>query len=181
MSLDENSIPVEEEVTREIVRVLRMGAAFQAALHGLHSKLELPAVLDEQERMRLAAAYDATAGTLRARAGAGGKREFFEAALVDDRGVRPPVAGSAGEHLGFVQSILRGVLGRLGAVVEDAGGVHVLPFALSMTETADGVLISAVAGAPGAQPRVSFSGAPPAPGRAAPAAPSLGTPPGGAP
>jgi hypothetical protein len=86
MSLDENSIPVEEEVTREIVRVLRMGAAFQAALHGLHSKLELPAVLDEQERMRLAAAYDATAGTLRARAGAGGKREFFEAALVDTAG-----------------------------------------------------------------------------------------------
>ena len=207
MSLDQNSIPVEEELTREIVRVLRMGAAFQAALHGLHSKLELPAVLDEQERMRLAAAYDATAGTLRARAAKEpegsapraelerravtyeararvkrtGERmprelrtprerleavavfrdglvqllelsgevdaadlEFFEAALVDDRGVRPPVAGSAGEHLGFVQSILRGVLGRLGAVVEDAGGIHVPPFAL-------------------------------------PAAPSLGTPPGGAP
>src|SRR5579884_2800269 len=59
---------VEEELTREIVRVLRMGAAFQAALHGLHSKLELPAVLEEQERKRLAAAYEGTAATLRARA-----------------------------------------------------------------------------------------------------------------
>lgn len=68
MSPDQNQFPVEEEVTREVVRVLRMGAAFQAALHGLHAKLELPAVLDEQERRRLAAAYDGTAATLRARA-----------------------------------------------------------------------------------------------------------------
>jgi hypothetical protein len=229
MSLGQNAIPFdEEEVTREIVRVLRMGAAFQAALHGLHSKLELPAVLDEQDRMRLAAAYDATAATLRGRAAKqpegstareelehrastyegrarvkrSGERmprdlrtprerleavgvfrdglaqllelsgevdaadlEFFETALVDDRGVRTPAAGSAGEHLGFVQSILRGVLGRLGAVIDDAGGVHVLPFAVPITETADGVVTSVVAGAPGAQPGVSFSSPPAGPGR----------------
>jgi hypothetical protein len=61
-------VQVEEELTRKIVRVLRMGSAFQAALHELHAKLELPAVLEEQERIQLAAAYDGTAATLRARA-----------------------------------------------------------------------------------------------------------------
>jgi hypothetical protein len=237
MSLDQDQFPVEEEVTREIVRVLRMGATFQAALHGLHARLELPAVLDEQERMRLATAYDGTAATLRARAAKepdgsparvelerraatyearsrvkrGGQRmprnlrtprerleavallrdalvqvlalagevdaadlEFFEAALVDNRGVRPPTAGSAGEQLGFVQSILRGVLARLGALVDDAGDVHLLPFAMSITETADGVLTGVVAGAAGAQPRVSFSGA----AAPAPAGPLAETSPG---
>jgi hypothetical protein len=68
MSLSQNPIPADKDLTREIVRVLRMGATFQAALHGLHSKLELPAVLDEQERMKLAAAYEGTAATLRGRA-----------------------------------------------------------------------------------------------------------------
>ncbi len=218
MSLDLTTHPIEEEVTREIVRVLRMGAAFQAALHGLHSKLELSAVLDEQERMRLAAAYDGTAATLRARAAKqpegsdarvenerraatyeararvkrSGERmprelrtprerleavavlrdalvqilelsgdvdaadlEFFEAALVDDRGARPPAAGSAGEQVAFVQSILRGVLARLGAFVDDAGGVHLLPFGVTTSEAADGAVTSMVQGAPG-QERVSF-------------------------
>lgn len=68
MMLTQNPTPSEEELTREIVRVLRLGATFQAALHGLHSKLELPAVLDEQERMKLVAAYENTAATLRGRA-----------------------------------------------------------------------------------------------------------------
>src|SRR3974390_701625 len=55
----------EPELMREIVRVLRMGSAFQAALHGLHAKIELPAVLEEQERRRVAPGYAGTANTPR--------------------------------------------------------------------------------------------------------------------
>jgi hypothetical protein len=105
----------------------------------------------------------------------GADLEFFEAALVDETRMLPPMAGSAGEQLVFVQSILRGMLGRLGGLVDDAGrGVHLLPFALPTTEKAEGVVTSVVAGAPGPQPRVFFSVAPAA--AVAPAAPTNGTP-----
>jgi hypothetical protein len=223
MSPTQNPIPSEEELTREIVRVLRMGATFQAALHGLHSRLELPGVLDEQERMHLAAAYEGTAATLRSRAakqpeGSGERTEnerraaryeararvkrsgepmphelrtpkerleavsvlrdglvyllehiadvdaadleFFEAALVDERKQLPPQAGSVGEQFAFVRSILRGVLGRLGALVDEAGELHLLPFAIPTADSTEGVVTSVVDGAPGPQPRVFFSGAP---------------------
>jgi hypothetical protein len=243
MSLTQNPIPSEEDLTREIVRVLRMGATFQAALHGLHSKLELPAVLDEQERMQLAVAYEGTAGTLRSRAAkqpegsderaenerraaryearARVKRsgepmprelrtpkerleavsmlrdglvqlleliadvdaadlEFFEASLVDARKMLPPKAGSAGEQFVFVRSILRGVLGRLGGLVDDAAGAHLLPFALPTAESADGVVTSMMAGAPGPQPRVVISGGPPAAATAL-VTPTNGTPADGSP
>jgi hypothetical protein len=243
MSPTQNPIPNEEELTREIVRVLRMGATFQAALHVLHSKLELPAVLDEQERMHLAAAYEGTAATLRSRAAkqpegsderaenerraaryearARVKRsgepmprelrtpkerleavsllrdalvelleliadvddadlEFFEAALVDERGRLPPKAGSAGEQFVFVRSVLGGVLGRLGALVDVAGGVYLLPFALPTAESPDGVVTSMIAGTPGPQPRVVVSRRPPV-AATAPATPTTGTPADGSP
>jgi hypothetical protein len=219
MSPMQNPIPSEEELTREIIRVLRMGATFQAALHELHSKLELPTVLDEQERTKLAAAYEGTAATLRGRAvkqpeGSeerneterraaryeararvkrsgepmprelrtprerleavavlrdglvqtlelikdvdGTDLEFFETALVDERKMVPPRTGPVGEQFNFVQSILIGVLGRLGALFDNGGGVQLLPFAVPTAETAEGVVTSVAPGALGPQPRVFF-------------------------
>jgi hypothetical protein len=210
----------QEELTREIVGVLRMGAGFQAALHELHAKLELPAVLEEEERLRLAAAYEGTATTLRARAaklprgsdeGAEYERraaryeararvkrsgeamprelrtpkerlevvsvlrdglvqvlaqladvdaadlEFFEAALVDERNLLPPRVGPAGEQFALVRSILVGALGRLGASMDNTGDMHLLPFAIPTADSADGVVTTLVAGAPGPQPRIVFS------------------------
>jgi hypothetical protein len=232
--MSQSTPALEEELTREIVRVLRMGSAFQAALHGLHEKLELPAVLEQQERLRLAAAYDGTATTLRARAARhpdgsqeraelqlraatfenrarvkrSGERmphelrtprerleavavlrdglvqllelatdvraddlEFFEAALLDESKLRPPAAGSPGEQLDLAQSILRGVLNRLGALVDPTGSVHLLPFGLPAAETPHGVVTSLTPGTPGPQPRAVIS-----PGAAAspPGAPANG-------
>jgi hypothetical protein len=60
--------PTEGQILSQIMRVLGIEARFSSALHDLRSMMQTPAVVELNERMALAAAYDSTSVTLRARA-----------------------------------------------------------------------------------------------------------------
>ena len=113
-------------------------------------RLEAVAVLRDGLAQLLELAADVDANDL----------DFFESALIDAGHVRPTAAGSAGEQLDFVRSILCGMLGRLGALVDAEGDVHLLPLGLPASETPEGIVTSMTPGAPGPQPRVVSSPAP---------------------
>jgi hypothetical protein len=53
---------------------------------------------------------------------------FFEESLLDERGFLPPRGGSALEQVGFVASVARGLLARMGAVFDERGYVTLLPY-----------------------------------------------------
>jgi hypothetical protein len=54
--------------------------------------------------------------------------EFFESSLLDDRGFLPPQGGSALEQVGFVASVARGLLVRMGAVFDERGNMTLVPY-----------------------------------------------------
>jgi hypothetical protein len=99
--------------------------------------------------------------------------EFFESALVDERKLLPPRAGSPAEQFVLGQSILRALVGRLGALFDEMGRAMLLPVAIPATE-GEGTVTSVTAGAPGPQPRVFFTPGPSAP-PAEPSATAVGS------